>query len=190
MPGRTARLLLCALLAFTASEAGGSDYGRTLYQWSDADGVVRYTTHPERVPRDRRVTLVPVEADISANQNARRMGEPTHDPATTAARPGPTESGEAPGVPNLGAADPSAQQSLAAAAPEGLAELDRRIAALEVEIERDEETVKILISDPVASSAGSSPELAEIAGRLPAGQAELRALRERREALLADHERF
>ena len=83
-----------------------------------------------------------------------------------------------------------ALESLAAAAapPEGLAELDRRIAALELDIERDEETVKILISDGTASpTAGGSQELAEVASRLPRRQAALRELRERREALLADH---
>jgi hypothetical protein len=90
----------------------------------------------------------------------------------------------------LTAADPVARSSLSASAPpEGLAELDRRIEALELEIERDEETVKILISDARESPAtgGGSAELAEIARRLPERQAELRALRAQREALLADH---
>ena len=53
-----------------------------------------------------------------------------------------------------------------------------------LEIERDEETVKILISDPDAAvSAGRSAELSAIARRLPAKQAELHALRDRRAAL-------
>jgi hypothetical protein len=199
MPRYTARSrwrVVLLVMALSAAPAGASEYGRTLYQWSDAEGVVRYTTYPERVPRDQRHTLQEVLANASAEQNARRMDAAVADAAGAAAAAG--SAGAAPGADaasgaaptRLTAADPVARSSLSASAPpEGLAELDRRIEALELEIERDEETVKILISDARESPAtgGGSAELAEIARRLPERQAELRALRAQREALLADH---
>jgi hypothetical protein len=50
--------------------ARARDDGRTLYQWSDRDGVVRFTNQRERIPRGRRLGARPVEPGQSAEQNA------------------------------------------------------------------------------------------------------------------------
>jgi uncharacterized coiled-coil protein SlyX len=66
--------------------------------------------------------------------------------------------------------------------------LERRIAELEVQIARDEEALKVMISDSEAAPAlRSSRELAEIAARLPERQAELRALRAERDRAADGH---
>ena len=68
----------------------------------------------------------------------------------------------------------------AAADPERSA-LDARIAELELAVAADEATLAQLISDPAtATRLHESPEVAEIAERLPRWQGELKELRERR----------
>lgn len=141
---------LPALLAGPAACAT-SEASRQLYQWTDASGSVRYTAYPDRVPGDRLHTRRVVEPGGPDLASA---------PPPRAPRPGAGEPAEVP-------APPSA--------------LDRRIAELEARIAEDEETLKQLISDPkMADTLRSSPELREIGDRLPALQAELRALREQR----------
>jgi hypothetical protein len=152
---RAALLLLCPVLGLAAACASPiqrSGYGRTLYAWSDRDGVVRYTTYPRRIPVARLHTMQRVVAGRSAAENAA-------------------------GLPGARAASTT---GIEVDADVRAASLARRIAELEAQIARDEEALKVMISDPESASAlRSSQELAEIAARLPERQAELRALRER-----------
>lgn len=142
------------------SEPRRSGYGRTLYQWSDANGNVRYTTYAERVPVKHLIEMKRVRPGRSAEENA-------------ALFPG----SRTPQAVDAGAAE----LPLASAEDPDLADLDRRIAELEVAVARDEEILKLLISDPdSAEGLRSSDELSEISERLPGRQAELRALREER----------
>jgi hypothetical protein len=159
---RAALLLLplLGLLAACASPAQRSGYGRTLYFWSDRDGVVRYTTYPRRIPVARLHTMQRVVPGRSAAENAALL------PRASAA----SDAG--------GEADAELRT----------ASLERRIAELETQIARDEEALKVLISDPEAAPhLRSSQELAEIAARLPERQAELRALREQRDRAADGH---
>jgi hypothetical protein len=57
-----ARPLLVGLLL--AALAGPGSAGAELWRWIDADGVVRYTPDPDRVPAQRRSTLLRVEAGM------------------------------------------------------------------------------------------------------------------------------
>jgi hypothetical protein len=96
---------------------------------------------------------------------------------------------EGPGVP--ASEEPPAPAAVAAPAPlplgpeesAELAEIDRRISALEGEIARDEEALMALISvtdDERQRQLVDDPAFREISQRLPKRQAELQALRERR----------
>ena len=166
---RGAALLLCPLLALAAACASPtqrSGYGRTLYAWSDVDGVVRYTTYPRRIPVVRLHTMQRVVAGRSAAENAERL-------------PGARAADDALSATTVGArADADARA----------ASLAQRIAELEAQIARDEEALKALISDPEAGPAlRSSQELADIATRLPERQAELRALRAERDRAADGH---
>jgi hypothetical protein len=94
-----------------------------------------------------------------------------------------------PGARAAGDARSDAAAGTQADAAARAANLARRIAELEVQIARDEEALKILISDPEAAPGlRGSQELAEIAARLPERQAELRALREERDRAADGHE--
>jgi hypothetical protein len=63
MKGRnTQRPLLVGLLL--AALAGPGSAGAELWRWVDADGVVRYTPDPDRVPAASRSTLLRVEAGM------------------------------------------------------------------------------------------------------------------------------
>ena len=138
------------LLACAASEPN-----RSLYQWTDADGNVRYTTFPDRIATARQHTRRVVEAGATAYQNSAAPG--IRIPAT------PT----LPGAPPIDPNDP----------------LAARIAELTASVAADEETLKALISDPkVADRLRSSPELRAVAERLPRLQAELDQLRAERAA--------
>jgi len=160
-----ALLALCSLLWASVacrSPINRGEYGRNLYQWSDASGAVRYTTYPERVPVPHITTINRVKAGRSAEENAALL-------------PGSRTSRAA------DAASPATGDALDNADTVDLADLDRRIAELEVSVARDEEILKLLISDPEAAQGlRSSAELSEISKRLPARQSELRRLHETR----------
>ena len=133
-----------------------SEPSRSLYQWTDADGNVRYTAFPDRIAIARQHTRRVVEPGASAHQNAAPPGRRIPAP------PGPL-----PGAPPVDPADPLAV----------------RIAELAAHVAADEETLKALISDPkVADRLRSSPELRAVAERLPRLQAELEQLRAERAA--------
>jgi hypothetical protein len=157
---------MLGLAAACASPAQRSGYGRKLYAWSDVNGVVRYTTYPRRIPVVRLHTMQLVVAGRSAAENAALLpGARAADDARSATAAGAQ-------------ADADARE----------ASLARRIAELEAQIARDEEALKVLISDPEAAPAlRSSQELADIAARLPERQEELRALRAERDRAADGH---
>ncbi len=133
-----------------------SEPSRSLYQWTDADGNVRYTAFPDRIATARQHTRRVVEAGATAHQNAAPPG--IRIPATPPRLPG------APPI------DPNDLLAL-------------RIAELTANVAADEETLKALISDPkVADRLRNSPELRAVAERLPRLQAELDQLRADRAA--------
>jgi hypothetical protein len=160
-----------------------------LWQWTDAAGVVRYTPDPGRVPDGRRGTLLKVEPGMV-------MPPPMAASPSGAAAPTETPPGlyapedeisfeadpfNAPGqARNLEVREVPEPQTQPQTQPQTATpgQLSRR-AELEAQIARDEETLKDLISRAEAEGdepLQSSPELREVAARLPALQAELRAL--------------
>jgi hypothetical protein len=175
-------LAVVALAGPGALPAGAQPQGRILYQWSDADGVVRFTTSPDVIPSSQRSTMQPVEPGRSAEHNATLLPG-----ARTAFEPeDPSVQWFTEGLPG-GESDPfnAAVEALRVRSSSSeIAELDQRIVELEIAIARDEEEVKLLISDPAgAPELSSSERLAEIGERLPERQAELRSLRARRASL-------
>lgn len=241
MPRRSATHLLWTGLALAALAVPVAAAGE-LWRWTDADGVVRFTPDPDRVPVARRSTLVPVEAGLPpapprdpalANPPAifappgdpTRLEDPWSPPEPTreiegrllrdpdeivievpsgaplAAPPGPdAQTHEEPAEQTLEEPaartleepaartleEPAAQTPAVAAAPSELAasEPPRRLspdeearrAEIVAAIARDEEVLKAHVSSSDDPSIVASPELRAIAERLPALQAELRAL--------------
>ncbi len=104
-------------------------------------------------------------------------GAPAETPKAPAASAGESEkASEAEARPN-----PEAARELRAG-------IDSQIAALEADIAKEEERLKELVSEPLpeeASVPGDSPEVREIARRLPALQARLHALHAHRARLAA-----
>lgn len=163
--------LLVLGLASGRATAGPRD---PLYEWTDADGVVRYTSEPERIPLGLRADAVevklPPEPEPAIPHLEGRMPQADSRPA---------EDGALPAVES-----PAPATDATDATPSSL---DLRIEALEREIAADEATLTEHISDPErAARLQSSDEVTAIAERLPRLQAELRALREQRDAAARD----
>ena len=152
--------VVCAALAgASAAHAGPRD---PLYQWTDGDGAVRYTSEIERIPDDQRGAAITVAAD-------RDPGRPTEPPAA----PRPADPGAA--------AVDSAPPPGAAPSDPRLVRLEARIAELEQLIAADEAALGDYISDPErAAKKEDAGDVAAIADRLPKLQNELRELRELR----------
>jgi hypothetical protein len=192
-------LALGGALAIAAADAPAEF--APLYQWVDGEGVVRYTPDPDRVPRSRRATMVLV-----------RPGTPAPAPTASAgSEPAPLPTGLPPAATSTperspeGASDQAGQgadpfnapgrarrvvsERIEEPAPRGGSAptaLDAQIRELEAAIARDQEALMALIGEASpegADPADDSDELREIARRLPALQADLRALRERRAQL-------
>ncbi len=187
-----------------------------VWQWTDAEGVVRYTPNPERVPQSQRGSLVKVEPGMSlptpspakppvmyappeelpfgvdpfeAPEPARTLESPDLPEMEPSPAPVPARTTEPPELPEMEpspAPVPSAAVGAPGDAPEPppvprpLSDTERaRHAQLEEQIAADQETLKELISRESTQGEAplrESPELREIARRLPALQAELRAL--------------
>ncbi|MEM7412504.1 MAG: hypothetical protein AAF430_19900 [Myxococcota bacterium] len=169
---RAAALALAIALVGTASAspAGPRD---PVYQWSDEDGNVRYTTDRDRIP--------------DAYQERVREIEPGHDAFHNAAL--------ARGARPLGrnvVTDEDAKYSDALPAVEAAAPVDapapdpaleERILALETAIAADERWLEEAISDPErAKELRSTDEFRAVAERLPRRQAELQDLLQQRGA--------
>jgi uncharacterized small protein (DUF1192 family) len=155
-----------------------ADEGARLYRWSDEQGAVRYTPDPSRIPRAQRAGAQPVEPGQP----------PPGDEATPVAPPASERSGaslgDSPGPP--GSPEPAQPEETSPPAGEsGVSDLDARIRELEASIARDQQLLQAMIASPAqgdGDSLAESPELREIARRLPALQAELRRLRAERAA--------
>jgi hypothetical protein len=166
------RLLLAVglLLALGLPACRSRAPERVLYQWADAEGNVRFTSSPGRVPRAARATLTRVEPGRSADDNAALLpGARTQPrPETSAAQWLRGEEAEA-----------AAARRVTPPTPEELPQLDARIRELETQITEAE----VELADRTGAPEGAAPDAAavrEVAERLPRLQAELAALRERR----------
>jgi hypothetical protein len=181
-----------------------------VWQWTDAEGAVRYTPNPDRVPESQRASLAKVEPGMNlptpspskppvmyappeelpfganpfeAPEPARTLESPELPKVEPSAAPEPARTPELPEAePSTALAPraPPSEEPEPPPAPRPVSDAERaRRAQLEEQIAADHETLKELISrestegdDPLRES----PELREIARRLPALQAELRAL--------------
>jgi hypothetical protein len=148
------------LLAAPAGAAGA------LYQWTDREGVVRYTPDPDRVPSSARNTMKRVE------------GQAAPAPGDSA----PLRPGALPAV--MGSELPEDLLG-PEPAPGDPADLDRQIESLRQAIERDRKALRELVGERKDGDADWELEIETLANRLPALQAkleELEELRRRREA--------
>lgn len=216
MTGRISRsaaaLLLAGLTAGLLAACAGRvapDKRRDLFQWVDGEGDVRYTSDPQRIPIEYRLGMQKVEAGMSAVENAAELPGAEIVPGAKVEEPDWVTSEVPSAPPVMGGAvetleiapemipseipvDPfnGAEAAVAVFATEVATErveaIDERVIELEIAIARDQETVKILISDVAsASELRSSPELATVALRLPRMQAELRDLKAERARVLS-----
>jgi hypothetical protein len=161
-----AAILLFAVVASVAS----ADDTITIWQWTDAQGVTRYTPDFGRIPGSARHSAVAMQPGASP---------PPTDPVYF--EPNPR-------APVVGIPDQTPQSATGSAAPSTPviestrpSDLAGRIRELEAQIAADEEALKQLISAPgIDADVEVSPELREIAARLPQLQAQLAALEQRR----------
>jgi uncharacterized coiled-coil protein SlyX len=153
-----------------AAPAGAAEETVTLYQWTDSDGVYRYTPEFDRIPGYARNTAVEIRPGAGPPPKTPVYFEP--DPRS----PVVAIPGDSPKT-----ATASAEPGAPAQGSGAASELDGRIRELEAQIAEDEEALKQLISAPGADADTEvSPELREIAARLPRLQAELASLQQRR----------
>jgi hypothetical protein len=191
-----AGLVLLLGVAIPATPPRAEKPTPALYQWTDDRGNVRYTPDPDRVPASQRETMQRLEPGAPATPRPPRASAlPGQSPAPTALTPVAPTTPAAPPAPAAAPSSTPAASGVAPAtarvgalsAPEPAPALSAGEAAREQQlaaaIAADEEALKSLISAPVAEGAEppvDSEQLREIARRLPALQAELTALRERR----------
>jgi uncharacterized coiled-coil protein SlyX len=152
-------------LALWVFPAAAADETVTLYQWTDAKGVTRYTPDLDRIPAYARASAVAIQPGAAPEPTTPQYFEP--DPrAPSVAVPG----------------EPPATVRGAAPAPAATVPAsgrEQRIRELEARIAEDEEALKQLISAPgEQADVAVSPELREIAARLPRLQAELASLQQ------------
>jgi uncharacterized coiled-coil protein SlyX len=159
-----------ALALCGTAPAGAAEETVTLYQWTDSDGIYRYTPEFDRIPRYARPTAVEIRPGEGPPPQTPIYFEP--DPrspvvAIPQQSPETARASAAPGTPAQGSGASN--------------EFDTRIRELETQIAEDEEALKELISSPGSDADTEvSPELREIAARLPRLQAELASLQQRR----------
>ena len=166
---------LVLLLGVAAACGGASGGPARLYLWTDEEGGVHYTAQQSAIPRAYRHSARSVVPGGSEGPGGAGEIALATDPAQSVSGTGaePVRGLEAKSV---------------EAAPPSTPELDTRIREVEAAIARDEETLKVLIAeDPVEGrdSLAESPQLREIAHRLPGLQAELSSLRAQRAAQAA-----
>jgi len=134
----------------------------TIYQWTDSNGSYRYTPERSRVPRYARDSIVTIQAGEAPPSQAPVYFNP--DPkAAVITVPSPTAGQSEPYRPST-----SGDQ---------WTEYDARVREVESLIAEYEEALKVMVSAPGSDADTEiSPELREIARRLPQLQAELAAL--------------
>ncbi|HEX5067387.1 MAG TPA: hypothetical protein VFY49_14805 [Myxococcota bacterium] len=183
---RAITLVALAALAFVACRTASTE--RVLYQWSDAEGNVRYTTLPETVPGASRDSLNQVQPGRSAQENAALMPgsitepRPPESPREWLAGQQPPEETDA------GAAASAAEVAEEAAVPttpEEIAAIDARIRALEQQITEEEVSLAQRMGEPESEDGNPVDEAAvrEASDHLPQLQAELEELRSRRQLM-------
>lgn len=159
----------CALIAIVAiapgdARADSDEAPLTIYQWTDANGTYRYTPELGNVPRFARESVVTIQAGEAP---------PSSDPVYFSPDP------KAPviTVPTPSSENESGAPYRPPAAGDQWGEYDARIREVETRIAEYEEALKALVSDPDGDAdTALTPELREIAQRLPQLQAELTAL--------------
>lgn len=201
-PSACAWSLATALLGLAiALPVTAQNWGQPLFAWTDGQGAVRYTAHPEQVPRAYRDTLREVlETANVLGVGAIRLNGSEPGPGGAGFGVGQAGGGQGGGTPGAagnpgdadlaeGAASLSGPNVLSEPDPLGAASapsveltgLDREIAELKAAIARDQETLKTLISDPEAApQLAGSADLDAISKRLPEQQAALTELLARR----------
>jgi hypothetical protein len=172
---------LALALALAACRTAPSQ--RALYQWSDPDGNVRYTTRPDEVPRASRDTLARVEPGRTAQQNAALVpGARTEPrPAESAREWLAGQPGEERDAGAAASAAEVAEQAAVPTTPAEIAALDARIRELEQEITEAEVGFAQRIGEPDAENPVDEAAVREAAERLPKLRAELAELRARRQ---------
>ena len=154
-----------ALALFGATSAGAEE-SLTIYQWTDSDGVYRYTPLLDRIPDPARHSVVTLESGEDPPKDTPIYFAPDPRAAVVAIPnqpPQAADSGGAAAAPVPGGSDAG--------------EYDERIRVLEARIAEYEEALKEMISAPGADAdIEVPPELREIAARLLRLQAELAAL--------------
>lgn len=168
--GFNTRAAVCAgALALLVGPIGAqADEGGTIYQWTDSNGVTRYTPNLDKVPRGARDTVLTIQSGEEGPTNEPIYFEP--DPrASEVAVPEPvTETASSPVVVSPLVSEPTDRGD--------------EIRALESEIAQIEDQLKAYISEPGGTPGPDiPPELREIAARLPELQGELARLQRRSE---------
>jgi len=168
----------------------------SIYRWIDENGIAHYTTELDRIPsalRGRATSLGSRSADAAPPANTTQDLWVSRDRGPASA--GEIRSGGDFGDEGFDAGDPEApveplDPELAAAQQEERAvaefDLDLRIAELESVIQDDEESLKVMISDPDSGGPLASADNAEfrtIAMRLPGRLQELQTLRDERASM-------
>jgi hypothetical protein len=150
-----------ALALACATAAGAAEETVVLYQWTDSKGVYRYTPDYDRIPASARHTVLTIQAGEGPPQETPIYFNP--DPRS----------------PVVAVPQPEPVTGTASAAPSGnpYDEYDDRIRELEARIAEYEEALKVLIlAEGSDADTEVSPELREIAARLPRLVAELASL--------------
>ena len=174
--------LLLALAAVAGCRTATSEPG--LYQWSDAEGNVRYTMQRDLVPRGERATLRPVVPGQSAQVVAAAMpGSSTEPRPPQTAREwlkgGPPEETDAGAA---ASAAEVAEQAKVPTTPEEIAALDARIRALEQQVTEAEVSLAQRMGEKDADgNPVDAASVREEADRLPQLKAELAELQARRQ---------
>jgi hypothetical protein len=178
-----------------------------IYRWVDENGIAHYTTDVERIPKSlRRRFGLPALPLAREPLDARA---PTSVAPTSVAPPAPGRGPDAWAAEEKSAA-PALEASPLEGSPEGraetfsevsalrtggassldrLAQLELHIAELAAAIAADEDALSAFIGSPGQGDAvelSDTPEFRQIAGRLPKRLQELEALRNERDALLAE----
>ncbi len=179
-------LLLAAALAVVAatppclSAASEGDPAPRIFKWVDEHGIAHYTTDESRIPRSvrRRLRSLPEVATPAP-------ASPAPEPDLIGPRPETPEHPEA-WVTRNAPPRPTEEEQEAAADAElaaRLSEVDAQIAGLEGEIADREEQILALLAAAQGDTLREDPAFRALAEELPALQADLEALRERRVAI-------
>lgn len=173
-----------------------------IYRWVDENGIAHYTTDAERIPKSlRRRFGLPAQPLARESLDARAPTSvvppaPGHGPDAWAAQEKSAlpavEAGPREGSPEElaeGFSEVPVLRTADASSLDRLAQLELRIAELAASIAADEDTLSAFIGNPGQGDAvelSDTPEFRQIAGRLPKRLQELEALRNERDALLAE----